>query len=105
LTINTRENLLGCEIYISDNKPLFNFLKEQQSATEQQLGTKVEWIEAKKANKVVQRRDNANIDDEAGTTTLFDWLIDRGRLAEPSTTVSAKHEVSASASVKYLQPA
>jgi hypothetical protein len=34
LTINTRENRLGCEIYISDNKPLFNFLKDQQAAVQ-----------------------------------------------------------------------
>jgi hypothetical protein len=77
LTMNTREDLLGCEIYISDNKPLFNFLKSQQVAVEQQLSAKLEWIEAKKACRAVQRKDNADIDDEAGIMTLFDWLIDR----------------------------
>lgn len=77
LTMNTRENLLGCEIYINDNKPLFTFLKSQQAAVEQQLGAKLEWIEAKKACRIVQRKDNADIDNEAGLATLFDWLIDR----------------------------
>ena len=46
-------------------------------AVEQQLGAKLEWIEARKACRAVQRKDNADIDDEAGITTLFDWLIDR----------------------------
>jgi hypothetical protein len=77
LTMNTRDNLLGCEIYVSDNKPLFNFLKSQQAAVEQQLGAKLEWIEARNACRAVQRKDNADIDDEAGITTLCDWLIDR----------------------------
>ena len=77
LTINTKEDLLGCEIYINDNKLLFNFLKSQQVAVEQQLGATLEWIEAKKACRAVQRKENADIDNEAGITTLFDWLIDR----------------------------
>jgi hypothetical protein len=77
LTMNTREDLLGCEIYITDNKPLFNFLKSQQVSIEQQLGAKLEWIEAKKACRVVQRKENADIDNEGGLPVLFDWLIER----------------------------
>ena len=77
LTINTREDRLGCELYITDNKPLFNFLKDQQATIEQQLGAKLEWIEAKKASRAVQRKENADIDDDAGVTVLFDWLIER----------------------------
>ena len=80
--MNTRENLLGCEIYISDNKPLFNFLKDQQAAIEQQLSAKLEWIEAKKACRAVQRKENADIDNEAGVTALFDWLIERATAFE-----------------------
>jgi len=77
LTVNARENLLGCEVYIRDNKPLFQYLKSQLEYIEKQLGGKLEWIEAKKACRVVQRKENADIDDEAGIATLFDWLIDR----------------------------
>lgn len=77
LTVNARENLLGCEVYIRDNKPLFRYLKSQRKHIEEQLGGKLEWIEAKKASRVLQRRENADIDDEAGIATQFDWLIDR----------------------------
>jgi len=77
LTVNTRENLLGCEVYIDDNKPLFQFLKNQQSSIEKQLGGKLEWIEAKKACRIVQRKENADIDDDTAISGLFDWLIDR----------------------------
>lgn len=82
LTVNTRDKLLGCEIYISDNKPLFDFLKSQQTAVEQQLGAALEWIEAKKACRAVQRRENADIDNEAGIAALFDWLIERAAAFE-----------------------
>ena len=77
LTLNTREDLLGCEVYINDNKPLFQFLKSQRDQIEQQLGGKLEWIEAKKACRVVQRKENADIDDEAALAVQFDWLLDR----------------------------
>jgi hypothetical protein len=58
---------LGCELYINDNKPLFNFLKAQREAIEQQLGARLQWIEAKKGCRVVQRKENVDIDDEVGT--------------------------------------
>jgi hypothetical protein len=77
LTMNTREKLLGCEIYINDNKPLFESLRGQKEVIENQLNGKLEWIEAKKACRIVQRIDNADIDNEANSTVLFDWLIDR----------------------------
>ena len=77
LTINTRDNLLGCELYINDNKPLFQFLKNQLSAIEQQLGAKLECIEAKKACRMVQRKENADIDDDVALPAHFDWLIER----------------------------
>jgi hypothetical protein len=77
LTVNTRENLLGCEIYINDNKPLFEYLKGQQEIIEGQIQGKLEWKEAKKACRIIQRKDNADIDDDANATGSFDWLIDR----------------------------
>ena len=51
-------------------------------AVEQQLGAKLEWIEAKKACRAVQRRENADIDNEAGIAALFDWLIERAAAFE-----------------------
>jgi hypothetical protein len=77
LTINTQEDRLGCEVYINDNKPMFNALKSQQVNLEQQVGAKLEWIEAKKACRIVQRKENADIDVAADSSMLFDWLIER----------------------------
>jgi len=55
----------------------FQFLKAQQNSIEQQLGAKLEWIEAKKACRIVQRKENADINNGANLTAQFDWLIDR----------------------------
>jgi hypothetical protein len=77
LTLNTRENSLACEIYIENNKQLFNFLKVQKASIEQQVGAELEWIDARKASRVVQRKVNADSDDETHLTELFDWLIER----------------------------
>jgi Domain of unknown function (DUF4268) len=77
LTVKISENQLACELYIRDSKPLFSFLKAQLDTIERQLGGSLEWIEAKKACRVVQRRDNSNLEDEASATILFDWLIER----------------------------
>ncbi len=77
LTVNTIDNLLGCELYISNNKPLFRYLKDQRASIEGALGSNLEWIEAKKAGRAVQRKLGANIDDEASIRAYFDWLIER----------------------------
>lgn len=82
LTLNTRENSLACEIYIDDNKHLFSFLKSQKASIEEQLGAELEWIEARKASRALQRRVNADIDDETHLTELFDWLIERAMAFE-----------------------
>lgn len=82
LTVKISENQVACEIYINDNKSLFNSLKDQRSAIEGQLGAELEWIEAKKACRVVQRKENADIDNETGVTALFDWLIERATAFE-----------------------
>jgi hypothetical protein len=77
LTMNTRDKLLGCEIYIDDNKPLFQFLKTQQGSIEQTLGGTLEWIEEKKACRAVQRKEQVVFDNEDLMPAQFDWLIDR----------------------------
>ena len=52
LTMNTRENSLGCEIYIPRNKMLFNNLKEMSSVIESEIGHKLEWIDAETASRI-----------------------------------------------------
>ena len=68
VSMNTRENLLGCEIYINDNKALFQLLLNPTSRRRLSSSSarKLEWIEAKKACRAVQRKENADIDNTIG---------------------------------------
>ncbi len=61
LTINSRENLLGCEIYISKNKELFNFLREQQKKIENEIVEKAEWVDAAVASRIKIKKEVSGI--------------------------------------------
>lgn len=52
LTINSRENLIGCEIYISRSKELFNFLREKKAEIEKEVGETIEWVDAAVASRI-----------------------------------------------------
>jgi hypothetical protein len=44
LTVNTRSKELGCELYIPDDKELFDFLFAKKSEIEKDLNLKLEWM-------------------------------------------------------------
>ena len=75
-TVNTRENVLACELYIAKDKELFAYLKEKSETIEQELGSKLEWRDAEVASRIVQRRDMVLILKiiTASRNTLIGWL-------------------------------
>lgn len=77
LTMNTRENLLGCEIYINRDKELFSFLKENKDAIEQELGEKVEWVDAPVASRIKMNKGVTNVFDQETAKEHFDWLYEK----------------------------
>ena len=76
ITINSRENLLGVEIYISNNKDLYHNFVEHKEGIESDLGEKLEWMELpnKKASriKISTPGDFKNQDNWEG---YFEWLL------------------------------
>jgi len=44
LTVNTIKKEIGCELYISNNKELFDFLETHQNKIESELGEKLKWL-------------------------------------------------------------
>jgi len=77
LTVNTRENMLGCEIYINNDKDLFKYLQDQKQEIEEKISSQLEWIDANIASRIVQRKPDFDLDNEAETEASFNWLIDR----------------------------
>ncbi len=56
LTIDSRKNTLGCEIYIDRNKDLFKYLQERKDEIESEIGDKVEWVDAPSLHALWSRK-------------------------------------------------
>jgi len=77
LTINSRENFLGCEIYISRNKDLFNLLRERQNELENEIGEKAEWIDAAVASRVKVKKGVSDVFNKNEAENYFTWLYEK----------------------------
>lgn len=77
LTINSRENLIGCEIYISRNKDFFNFLRERKIEIEKEIGETAEWVDAAVASRVTIKKEVSDIFDQAEAEKYFAWLYEK----------------------------
>ena len=77
LTINTRKNLFGCEIYISKNKELFNYLREQKKDIEDQIGESAEWIDSTVASSIKIRKEVKEVFDQNTIEVCFNWLYEK----------------------------
>lgn len=77
LTMNMPANRLGCELYINDDKELFRYLQTQTEEIEKEIGTKLEWIEARKAARILQRTEDFDITKPEEYPKHFDWLLSR----------------------------
>jgi len=75
LTINTRDDLMGCELYLSDDKDLYYDLEAKKEDIEKELDFKLEWmaLEGKKASRIKIVR-SADIDKIENWEEYFSWL-------------------------------
>ena len=74
LTINSRENLLGCEIYISRNKELFNFLQERKEEVEKEIGEQAEWVNAAVASRIKIKKEIPDLFSQSESENYFAWF-------------------------------
>jgi len=77
LTINSRENLICCEIYISRSKELFNFLREKKDEIEKEIGETIEWVDAAVASRVKIKKEVSGVFDQVEAEKYFDWLYEK----------------------------
>ncbi len=75
LTINSREKLFGCEIYINDDKELFRHLFENKNQIENELGEKLDWRELpnKKASRIILYT-SGDFEKEGAWEKYFEWM-------------------------------
>jgi hypothetical protein len=77
LTINSRENLIGCEIYISRNKDLFNYLRDRKDEIKKEIGESIEWVDAAVASRIKIRKEVSTLFDQAEAEKYFAWLYEK----------------------------
>lgn len=76
LTCNTREDRVGVELNIHDDKDLFDDLEREKSKIEAQIGLPLEWsrLDNRKASRIRLECDK-NFRDASKRTECFDWLM------------------------------
>lgn len=88
LTLNTREDLIGCEIYIDRDKDLFHHFINEKDSIEKELGQKVEWVDAAKASRIKVSKDVKDLFSEDEVENNFSWLLNNVTLFQK---VFSKH--------------
>ncbi len=77
LTVNSRENLISCGVYINKNKDLFNFLRKQKDEIEKELGETAEFWEARVASGAWIHKEVIDIFDQNEAEKYFAWLYEK----------------------------
>ncbi len=76
LTLNTQKGYVGCEIYIRNDKPLFDTFLKNKSEIEKELETQLEWMELPDATASrVLLVLNGNPKDKQRWGEYFKWCI------------------------------
>ncbi len=82
LTLVNKDSCVGCELYIPDDKALFDRLVLQKDEIEEKLGLKPEWqrLDGKKASRILYRIKGLNFDDHSNYDVLMNEMIDKAVL-------------------------
>jgi hypothetical protein len=82
-TVNTMQQELGCELYIPNDKALYNELKKSEHEIEREIGEKLEWmaLPEKKASRIKIVKP-ADFDKDEEWENYFSWLKEKGELFE-----------------------
>lgn len=76
LTVDTKKNILGCELYISRDKSIFHRLEGEKRAIERELNAKLSWepLPSRKATRIAIYTDG-NIRDRSRWDEFHGWLL------------------------------
>jgi len=69
--------LLGCKIYISKNKELFNFLQERKEEIEKEIGEQAEWVNGAVASRIKIKKRVSDVFSQSEGENYFVWLYEK----------------------------
>jgi hypothetical protein len=77
INLVNKESSIVVELYINDNKSLFDRLLAQKYEIEQQLGFALDWrrLDNRKASRILHRIDGLNFADHSNYPALMDEII------------------------------
>ena len=78
ITLINKDSVIGVELYITDNKELFDRLYQQKEDIENDLGFKLDWrrLNNSKASRIVTFIKELNFDDHSNYNDLMNKTID-----------------------------
>ncbi|MCI8273156.1 MAG: DUF4268 domain-containing protein [Clostridia bacterium] len=78
ITLVNKDSLIGVELYITDNKELFDKLFEKKDIIEKDLGFKLNWrrLDNSKASRIFYSIKGLNFDDHSNYNELMNNTID-----------------------------
>ena len=82
LTLVNKDGCVGVELYINDNKDLFDKLYLQKDEIESKLAVPLDWqrLDGKKASRIMHRIPGLNFDDHSNYDLLINSMIDKAIL-------------------------
>lgn len=78
ITLVNKDSVIGVELYISDNKDLYDKLFNNKDKIESELGFKLEWrrLDNSKASRIIYHINGLNFDDHSNYNELMNKTID-----------------------------
>lgn len=82
LTLVNKEGCIGVELYINDDKELYDSLFDNKDEIENKLGLQLDWqrLDDKKASRILYRIPGLNFDDHSNYDALMNEMIDKASL-------------------------
>ena len=75
-TINTRQSRFAADLYIPNDKTLFQFLKNDEENLKKEIGYDLNWFEGEKASGFRVHRQVENVFDESKKEENFKWFYE-----------------------------
>lgn len=78
ITLVNKDSVIGVELYITDNKGLFDKLYNKKDNIEAELGFKLDWrrLDNSKASRIIYHIKGLNFDDHSNYNELMNKTID-----------------------------